>query len=262
MPFKFPFILIGTFTKAFLTSQSWCVLKSWYPDGGSEKGFRCGFANRLNQSFRVSFVGQAIVHLSDLLSGNYPGLEWVLLSSWKTLWFFYPGVLFCFAFLITAHNNIILHYQMEDKTKWLKKIKIIQRIKQKQNHWKKKKLGFSTWIASRLHEIWKKEQCCHEKSERRLKLLTEFLSKTLKTKAANFEGSPKGKNCWYIFWNSYKRHTHRQEKYEKNSWIRKMLYRANVSVSFVDFSEFTVCMGCFRAVESWEPLPIYSTPVA
>ena len=103
VPFKFPSILIGKFTKAFLTSQSWCILKSWYPDGGSEQGFRCGFANRLNQSFRVSFVGQAIVHLSDLLSGNYPGLEWVLLSSWKTLWFFYPGVLFCFTFLITAH---------------------------------------------------------------------------------------------------------------------------------------------------------------
>ena len=140
---------------------------------------------------------------------------------------------------------------MEDKTKWLKNY---SKDKTK-NHWKKKKLAFST-TASRLHEIWKKEQCCHEKSERRLKLLTEFLSKTLKTKAANFEGSPKGKNCWYIFWNSYKRHTHRQIKYEKNYWVRKMLYRANVSVSFVDFSEFTVCMGCFRAVESWEPLPI------
>jgi len=25
---------------------------------------------------------------------------------------------------------------------------------------------------------------------------SEFLSKTLNTKAANFEGSPNGKNCW------------------------------------------------------------------
>lgn len=106
--FQISFHPDGKSTKAFLTSQSWCILKSWYPDGGSEQGFRCGFANRLNQSFRVSFVGQAIVHLSDLLSGNYPGLEWVLLSSWKKSWFFYPGVLFCFAFLITAHNYTTL----------------------------------------------------------------------------------------------------------------------------------------------------------
>lgn len=149
---------------------------------------------------------------------------------------------------------------MEDKTKWLKNY---SKDTTKTEPLKKEKVGLQPdVIASRLHEIWKKEQCCHEKSERRLKLLTEFLSKTLKTKAANFEGSPKGKNCWYIFWNSYKRHTHRQIKYEKNSWVRKMLYRVNVSVSFVDFSEFTVSMGCFRAVESWEPLPIYSTPVA
>lgn len=40
-----------------------------------------------------------------------------------------------------------------------------------------------------------KNSVAQKKSERRLKLLTEFLSKTLKTKAANFEGSPKGKNC-------------------------------------------------------------------
>ena len=73
--FQISFHPDGKSTKAFLTSQSWCILKSWYPDGGSEQGFQCSFANRLNQSFRVSFVGQAIVHLSDLLSGNYPGLE-------------------------------------------------------------------------------------------------------------------------------------------------------------------------------------------
>ena len=68
---------------------------------------------------------------------------------------------------------------------------------------KMKKLSFSTWIA--LKTAWNLRERIvlpRKKSERRLKLLTEFLSKTLKTKAANFEGSPKGKNCWYIFWNS------------------------------------------------------------
>ena len=88
---------------------------------------------------------------------------------------------------------------MEDKTKWQK-----NHLMDKTNTepLKNEKVSLSTWITSRLHEIWGKEQCCTKKSERRLKLLTEFLSKTLKTKAANFEGSPKGKNCWYIFWNS------------------------------------------------------------
>lgn len=142
---------------------------------------------------------------------------------------------------------------MEEKTKWLKNY---SKDKTKTEPLKKEKVGLQH--VNCFKTAWNLEErtVLPWKSERRLKLLTEFLSKTLKTKAANFEGSPKGKNCWYIFWNSYKRHTHRQIKYEKNSWVRKMLYRANVSVSFVDFSEFTVCMGCFRAVESWEPLPI------
>lgn len=142
---------------------------------------------------------------------------------------------------------------MEEKTKWLKNY---SKDKTKTEPLKKEKVGLQH--VNCFKTAWNLEErtVLPRKSERRLKLLTEFLSKTLKTKAANFEGSPKGKNCWYIFWNSYKRHTHRQIKYEKNSWVRKMLYRANVSVSFVDFSEFTVCIGCFRAVESWEPLPI------
>ena len=36
---------------AFLTDQSWRVLKSWYTCGGQEKGFRRCVADRLNQKF-------------------------------------------------------------------------------------------------------------------------------------------------------------------------------------------------------------------
>ena len=43
-------MLIGKLTMAFLTSQSWHILKSWYTVGGSEQGFWCCFADGLNQS--------------------------------------------------------------------------------------------------------------------------------------------------------------------------------------------------------------------
>ena len=46
--FEFPFILIGKSTMAFLTSQSWGVLKSWYTGGGPEQGFRRCCTDRLN----------------------------------------------------------------------------------------------------------------------------------------------------------------------------------------------------------------------
>ena len=39
MGFEFPFILIGKSTMAFLTGQSWRVLKSLYTGGGPEQGF-------------------------------------------------------------------------------------------------------------------------------------------------------------------------------------------------------------------------------
>ena len=45
---------------AFLTDQSWCVLKSWYAGEGPEQGFRLCFAEGLNQSL-VSSVAQAIL---------------------------------------------------------------------------------------------------------------------------------------------------------------------------------------------------------
>ena len=55
--FEFSFVLIGKSTVAFLTGQSWCVLKSWYTDGGPEQGvWRC-FADGLHQSL-VSSVAQ------------------------------------------------------------------------------------------------------------------------------------------------------------------------------------------------------------
>ena len=37
--FEFPFILIGKLTMAFLTGQSWRVLKSWYTGGAQNKDF-------------------------------------------------------------------------------------------------------------------------------------------------------------------------------------------------------------------------------
>ena len=57
--FQFPFILIGKWTKAFLKSQSWHVLKSRYTVGDPEQGFRRRFADRLNQNL-VSSVVRAI----------------------------------------------------------------------------------------------------------------------------------------------------------------------------------------------------------
>ena len=48
--FEFPFILIGKSTMAFLTGQSWCILKSWYIGGSPDQGlWRC-FADGLIQS--------------------------------------------------------------------------------------------------------------------------------------------------------------------------------------------------------------------
>ena len=41
MCFEFPFNLIGKLTVTFSTGQSWCVLKSWYTDGGQEQIFQC-----------------------------------------------------------------------------------------------------------------------------------------------------------------------------------------------------------------------------
>ena len=56
--FVYPFILIGELTMAFLTGQSWHILKSWYTGAGPEQEFRCCFADGLNQS-SVSSVTQA-----------------------------------------------------------------------------------------------------------------------------------------------------------------------------------------------------------
>ena len=54
--FEFPFILIGKWTMAFLTDQSWHVLKSRYTVGDLEQGFRRRFADGLNQNLASSVV--------------------------------------------------------------------------------------------------------------------------------------------------------------------------------------------------------------
>ena len=57
MRFEFLFILIGKSTMAFLTGQSWRVLKSWCTGGSLEEGFWRCFADGRNQSL-VSSVAQ------------------------------------------------------------------------------------------------------------------------------------------------------------------------------------------------------------
>ena len=57
---EFPFNLIGKSTMAFLTGQSWGVLKSWYTGGSLEQGFRCCFADGLKQSLTLSVVQASI----------------------------------------------------------------------------------------------------------------------------------------------------------------------------------------------------------
>ena len=49
VPFEFPFILIGKLKMAFLTGQSWRVLKSWNTGEGREQGFQRCFTDGLNQ---------------------------------------------------------------------------------------------------------------------------------------------------------------------------------------------------------------------
>ena len=67
--FEFPFILKGKSTMAFLTGQTWCVLKYWFTSGSLEQGFRHCFADGLNQSL-VSCATQAILEQDQILK-NY-----------------------------------------------------------------------------------------------------------------------------------------------------------------------------------------------
>ena len=65
MHFEFPFNLVGKSTTAFLTGQSWHVLKSQYTGGGSaEQGVWCCFADGLNLSLVLS-VAQARLDLTN-----------------------------------------------------------------------------------------------------------------------------------------------------------------------------------------------------
>ena len=53
---EFPFVLICKSTMAFLTGQSWRVIKSWYTGGVLDQEFRRCFADGLSQSSVSSVV--------------------------------------------------------------------------------------------------------------------------------------------------------------------------------------------------------------
>ena len=96
--FKFPFILIGKSTMAFLKSQSWRGLRSWYTRGGPEQGFQRCFADGLNQSL-VSSEAQAnpciviycasidrgLSELEPRFSGNDQEMPWKISVTVKQL---------------------------------------------------------------------------------------------------------------------------------------------------------------------------------
>ena len=50
------------FTMAFLTGQSWRVLKSWYTGGDPEQGFRRCFTDGLNQRLILSSAQATLPH--------------------------------------------------------------------------------------------------------------------------------------------------------------------------------------------------------
>ena len=52
--FKFPFILVDNLTIVFLTGQPLHMLKSQHTGEGLEQGFRCCFADGLNQGLALS----------------------------------------------------------------------------------------------------------------------------------------------------------------------------------------------------------------
>ena len=56
--FEFSLIMTAKWTMAFLTGQTWRVLKSWYTGGDPEQEFLNCFADGLNQTL-VSTVAQA-----------------------------------------------------------------------------------------------------------------------------------------------------------------------------------------------------------
>ena len=72
MYFQFPFILIGKSTMAFLTGQSWRILKSWYT-GGGKGGCRTRILALFCKQSLVSFMSQAmyIVTFSEKTSAIF-----------------------------------------------------------------------------------------------------------------------------------------------------------------------------------------------
>ena len=73
MLFRFPFNLIGKSTMAFLTVQSWRVLKSWSTGGGPEQGFRRWFADVTNRGLvsSVQATKKNKQRLKGLLCGTF-----------------------------------------------------------------------------------------------------------------------------------------------------------------------------------------------
>ena len=62
MHFEFPSILIDKSTMAFLTGQSWRVLKCWYTGGGPEEGFQRCCADGLNKRLISSSAQATLPH--------------------------------------------------------------------------------------------------------------------------------------------------------------------------------------------------------
>ena len=90
MRVEFPFNLTSKLTIAFLTGQSWRVLKSWYTAGGPEQGFRRCFADGLKKKRLISVWAQATFNPAfQVLSVACLCCQWTA----EPHFFFYPSVL-------------------------------------------------------------------------------------------------------------------------------------------------------------------------
>ena len=78
--FKFCFIFVGKSTMAFLTGQSWRILKSWYSAGDPEQGFWRCFPDGLNKSWVMSLTQADAPQVSTLKSVKSPTHQWLFKS--------------------------------------------------------------------------------------------------------------------------------------------------------------------------------------
>ena len=84
--FEFPFIVIGKSTMAFLTGQSWRVLKPWYTCGAQNKDFGAISQTGLTRSL-VPCVAQATKMMKEtfvnyLLTSLFHS-PWLFMSCWN-----------------------------------------------------------------------------------------------------------------------------------------------------------------------------------